>query len=201
MAKQERAIRTREQVLDAAAAEFAATGYAHTTMNTIADRVGVTKGALYGHFRSKQGLAEALAGHGQAVWRGVLGTAEAVPPGDPLYALGTVTVELSRRLHADPRAQAAFRLMADRLRAGDEGPNLVRDVRLRLTALVRAARAEGDIAAEYPVEAVVELLLAVVFAVQSATWAPSCAPPATWAQDVWPILRDALRRKDPAPTG
>ncbi|MEU9072190.1 TetR/AcrR family transcriptional regulator [Streptomyces sp. NPDC048109] len=199
MAKQQRAIRTREQVLDAAAAEFAASGYAHTTMNTIADRVGMTKGALYGHFPSKRGLAEALVGHGREVWRLVLGTTEAVTPAKPLCALGTVTVELSCRLHADPRAQAAFRLMADRLRAGDEGPNLVRDVRLRLTALVRAARAEGDIAARYPVEAVVELLLAVVFAAQSTLWAPPRVPHTALARDVWAILRDALRPERLAP--
>ena len=50
MAKQERARRTREKVLTAAAEVFAVQGYDSTTLNTVAERIAMTKGALYGHF-------------------------------------------------------------------------------------------------------------------------------------------------------
>ncbi len=43
-----------------ARAEFAARGYADASLERIAKRAGVTKGAVYYHFRSKEGLFEAV---------------------------------------------------------------------------------------------------------------------------------------------
>lgn len=43
----------RVQILGAAAAEFMAKGYAQTTVNTIAKRLGATKGLIYYHYESK----------------------------------------------------------------------------------------------------------------------------------------------------
>ena len=51
--------RRRKQVLDAAAALFAERGYFATTMQDIADRLGMRPGSLYHYFRSKEdALAE-----------------------------------------------------------------------------------------------------------------------------------------------
>ena len=47
---------TRQALLDAATALFAERGYARTSLDEIAGRARVTKGALYGHFASKQDL-------------------------------------------------------------------------------------------------------------------------------------------------
>ena len=60
MTQQERARRTRERVLTAAAEVFASQGYSRATLSSVADRIGMTKGALYGHFSSKRSLAGAL---------------------------------------------------------------------------------------------------------------------------------------------
>ncbi len=54
MARQERAVRTRHAVVQAAAQVFAERGYAAATIAEILDRAGVTKGALYFHFDSKR---------------------------------------------------------------------------------------------------------------------------------------------------
>lgn len=43
-------------MLDAAAAEFAESGYADSSMTAIATRAGFTKGAVYSNFESKQSL-------------------------------------------------------------------------------------------------------------------------------------------------
>ncbi|MFJ6517957.1 TetR family transcriptional regulator [Streptomyces filamentosus] len=87
MVKQERARRTRERVLDAAAHEFAAHGYAHTTINGVAARLGMTKGALYGHFASKDLLAAALLRYGEETWTRIHSPApvagSASPPAPP----------------------------------------------------------------------------------------------------------------------
>ncbi|MFE4871544.1 ScbR family autoregulator-binding transcription factor [Streptomyces sp. NPDC056682] len=60
MAKQERAIKTREKILLAAAEVFAEVGYDAATIAEILKRSGVTKGALYFHFSSKDELAQAV---------------------------------------------------------------------------------------------------------------------------------------------
>jgi len=44
------------QILDAARAVFTERGYAGTSMDAVAERVGVTKPVLYTHFGSKEGL-------------------------------------------------------------------------------------------------------------------------------------------------
>ncbi len=57
---QDRAERTRNTILDAAAAVFNERGFAGASLSEILARAGVTKGALYFHFTSKDELAQAL---------------------------------------------------------------------------------------------------------------------------------------------
>lgn len=60
MAKQDRAIRTRQTILQAAAKIFEEYGYEATTISQILAEAGVTKGALYFHFQSKEQLAQGV---------------------------------------------------------------------------------------------------------------------------------------------
>jgi len=56
----EEAEETRENVLYAALDVFAEKGYSRTTFVDIAKRIGMTKGAVYWHFKDKQSLLAAL---------------------------------------------------------------------------------------------------------------------------------------------
>lgn len=58
--KQRRSERTLEAILDAAEELMAKKGYAATTVNEIAHRAGVTIGAFYGRFGSKEALLQGL---------------------------------------------------------------------------------------------------------------------------------------------
>ncbi|MEU0118097.1 ScbR family autoregulator-binding transcription factor [Streptomyces bobili] len=58
--KQERAVRTYGQILQAAADLFAKTGFVNVTLVDIAEHAGVTKGAVYFHFMNKEALAVAV---------------------------------------------------------------------------------------------------------------------------------------------
>lgn len=60
MAQQDRAIQTRERIVTGAATAFYRVGYADASIATIAETAGVTKGALYFHFSSKEEIARAV---------------------------------------------------------------------------------------------------------------------------------------------
>lgn len=106
MAQQERAIRTRKIILEAAAQIFDERGYESTTIADILERADVTKGALYFHFPSKGDLA-----------RGVLAaavTTEGVRPHViKLQELVDIVLLLAYRLPREPTLSAALRMATD----------------------------------------------------------------------------------------
>jgi len=60
MATQQRSEETYSRILDAAAASFARNGYERTGVAEICHAAGISKGAFYYHFSSKQALFLAL---------------------------------------------------------------------------------------------------------------------------------------------
>jgi AcrR family transcriptional regulator len=113
MPRQERAERTRELVVRAAAACFDEKGFATTSLSDIVETAKVSKGALYFHFSSKEKLAEAVAAKSGADWRGILRVARA--PGKPaLQALIDTTHGLAHRIRHDVVFRAGLRLCDDR---------------------------------------------------------------------------------------
>lgn len=52
----EQAQQTREDILRGALNVFSEKGFSHTTLNDIAKRIGMTRGAIYWHFKDKQDL-------------------------------------------------------------------------------------------------------------------------------------------------
>ena len=51
---------TKERILEAALELFAQSGYLGTSMSDIANRLGITKGALYKHYTSKQEILDSI---------------------------------------------------------------------------------------------------------------------------------------------
>ncbi|WAX82258.1 ScbR family autoregulator-binding transcription factor [Streptomyces sp. KMM 9044] len=105
MTQQERAVRTRRTILEAAAAVFAEYGYAAATVADILKTAGVTKGALYFHFDSKEALA-----------KGVLEvqTDQPLPEQEiKLQEIVDLTMTVAHRLVHDPILRAGARLSAD----------------------------------------------------------------------------------------
>ncbi|MFT9397923.1 MAG: helix-turn-helix domain-containing protein [Bifidobacterium psychraerophilum] len=56
MSRNEQRRRTREALLEAAALEFESYGYAETTLQHVADRLGLSRGTVLFHFQSKDAL-------------------------------------------------------------------------------------------------------------------------------------------------
>ncbi|MFJ1915438.1 ScbR family autoregulator-binding transcription factor [Streptomyces sp. NPDC088147] len=106
MAKQDRAIRTRQTILGAAARVFEEHGYQAATITEILTTAGVTKGALYFHFQSKEDLAH-----------GVLSEQDQrlTVPDRPCKIQEVVDVIMlhAHRLQTDPMVRAGVRLSLD----------------------------------------------------------------------------------------
>jgi TetR/AcrR family transcriptional regulator, transcriptional repressor for nem operon len=75
---------TRTKLLDAALSLVRAKGYAATTVDDICRAAGVTKGAFFHHFKSKEDLAIAAAGHWGDVTSGLFAAAPYHALPDPL---------------------------------------------------------------------------------------------------------------------
>ncbi|MGW8727441.1 TetR family transcriptional regulator [Streptomyces sp. NPDC055808] len=193
MNQQERSRRTREQVLDAAAQEFARHGYADAAVQTVAAHTGMTKGALYGHFPSKEKLAAALVAAGSQHWTRLLRDAER-PGTPPVAALRTITVGLAHALREDTRLRAAFRLANDELLAGTGAGGLLREVRQAVVAGVRRGQAEGTVTSAHCAEVIAQLLVSVILGAQSAAASALTRedPFEPWLDRVWELVHSML---------
>ncbi|MEU5811838.1 ScbR family autoregulator-binding transcription factor [Streptomyces sp. NPDC047718] len=106
---QERSERTRRKLVHAGAEMFRRNGYANATLGEIAASAGVTKGALYFHFASKDDLAEAVQRHGCALLDESVRALRASGL-SPLRTLVGATHWLARSLHEEPAIPASFRI-------------------------------------------------------------------------------------------
>lgn len=196
MVKQERARRTYEAILDAAAEEFVSLGYARTTLGGVIAHTGLTKGALYGHFSSKEDLAHTLVQHGATVWAGLLTEIECAGLA-PLKALRILTVSLAGRLWADVRVRAAFRLASEL--PGDvlQGGPLLTEVWDFLVAHTRRAQANGEILLRCSPESVAQLLLSLVLGFQHLPVPQRDLPAKGRIEELWIIVATALRAAEP----
>ncbi|MDQ1740542.1 MAG: hypothetical protein QOE53_2194 [Pseudonocardiales bacterium] len=113
MAMQQRAVLTRGRVLIAAAEVFARTGFLAASMNDIVAAAGVTKGAVYFHFPSKEALAVAVVEEQFAQWPPVVaGIIEHSP--DALTGIVALTYEVGSRFRDDILTTAGVRLSFER---------------------------------------------------------------------------------------
>ncbi|WP_345059327.1 ScbR family autoregulator-binding transcription factor [Streptomyces rameus] len=158
MAQQERAVRTRRAVLEAAAAVFAERGYAAATIAEILGRAGVTKGALYFHFDSKADLA-------RGVLQEQLRTGYHLPRELKLQEWVDAGMTLARRLPREPLLLAGVRLSADL--QGRDAPDSAWPAWGRLTSCVLAeAKQRGEVLPHVVPEETAQVFLGAWIGVQ-----------------------------------
>ncbi|MFF4542037.1 ScbR family autoregulator-binding transcription factor [Streptomyces aureus] len=109
MVKQERAARTRESLVRAAAEVFARDGFTLASLTSISKRAGVSNGALHFHFESKQALARGVEDEAAAMVGAITASARAAGSG-PLQRLIDATHALMERLDQDVVVRAGFEL-------------------------------------------------------------------------------------------
>ncbi|MBM9618684.1 ScbR family autoregulator-binding transcription factor [Streptomyces zhihengii] len=112
MVKQERAERTLRRIITAAAEQFEQNGYRGTSLDDITRAAGVSKGAFYFHFASKDQVAMAVLGLAQGLFEDAV--ADSCEGGSPLQSLIDLSHELSELVRLEPPVRAAMRLHRER---------------------------------------------------------------------------------------
>ncbi|TXS46649.1 TetR/AcrR family transcriptional regulator [Streptomyces sp. uw30] len=160
MARQERAIRTRKVILEAAGAVFDEHGYTATTIAMVLERAEVTKGALYFHFPSKESLAQAVLD--QQV---PLGT---VPPQQcKLQELVDVTFVFGQRLLNNSLLKGSVRLAVDQCApSGVDHSGPFRQWADHLVVVLERAREQGELLPTVEPRQTVELLVGAFAGIQ-----------------------------------
>jgi len=111
---------TREQLLDAAERVFRERGVTRTSLAEVAAAAGVTRGAVYWHFRDKADLFDAMCERATLPLEQTLEQAAGAEQSDPLLAIRTLAIDALSRLATDPRTQAVFEVMFNKSELTDE---------------------------------------------------------------------------------
>lgn len=153
---------TRASILQTAAEVFAERGYAETTLSELIARSGLTKGAFYFHFTSKEQLALEVLEEKQRQWLEFVSQRALAKPVaiDQLRALGPALIKLHRE---DPGAYSAPRLARDLARM----PELAGIVRAQMrgwidlvASIISRAQQDGDLPPQLDATALATILVA-----------------------------------------
>lgn len=127
----EQAEETRQAILDAAELVFLAQGVARTSLADIAQRAGVTRGAVYWHFKDKDDLLLAMRERvDRPVWEW-LGSRRQTDGDDPLRMLHEACLEVLRRLDTDEHYRNVHAIFLTRYEmAGPQAAGLTRQMQL-----------------------------------------------------------------------
>lgn len=104
----EEAQETRSRILDAAETVFHERGVAHASLDRIARAAGVTRGAIYWHFKDKADLFEAMMDRVTLPLEDVLESAGDGKAADPLSLLKLCTTDVLLRTARDKHLQRVF---------------------------------------------------------------------------------------------
>src|SRR5574341_903386 len=149
----ERGSATREHILAVATDEFLAHGYAGTSLSDLIRAAGVTKGAFYHHFPSKEALAVEVVHARQAEWaaRVVQASANLDRAVDQLRVMAGVASDLKEQDRDQDHSTSLQRLCVELCEDPKLAPRIARYCDAWIDAassLVASAQLQGDIRAD-----------------------------------------------------
>ncbi|MBO4207820.1 ScbR family autoregulator-binding transcription factor [Micromonospora echinofusca] len=157
MPRQPRAEQTRAAIIRAAAEMFDRYGYGSTGLSDVVAHAGVTKGALYFHFRSKQDLAQAVVQEQHALWAAEATTVAGLET-PALEALIRMSYRLAWQLRVDPVVRGGIRLTLEHT-FDRPLPDPYLDWIAMTTQILRRAEAEADIRTTMDLERIARFLV------------------------------------------
>ena len=142
---QDRGEATRELLLLSAARLFDERGYAGTSISDISRRSGLTSGAVYFHYSSKENLARAVVEEHFAAWPPLIDrlARSAAPALDKIIHL---SFEVARAFRDDILVRAGSRLWTERKAIDAQLPVPFVGWIDTVSALLEQARGQGDVA-------------------------------------------------------
>ncbi len=169
-ARQQRAVQTRRQILETAATAFARHGHDGISLNQVIRESGLTKGAVYFHFPSREALALATFRHKQEQLVELI--AARVDDGLPaLERLAALLRERARLLEEDQSLLVVVRLGIElTLRYGpDSEYGTFSELPLAaLEAIVREGQLAGEVHEELDARATAETIFAGILGIDQA---------------------------------
>lgn len=157
---------TRDRILLGAAQVFDRYGYSTTTLNDVITQAGVTKGALYFHFTSKEDLASAVIEqqHALSVTPAHRLLDQSAPGG--LESAIRLSHDLARQLTSDVIVRAGIRLTLEQSTFGGSVSNPYREWVEVTERLLRRAIAEGALSDSIKPEALARFVVSAFTGVQ-----------------------------------
>ncbi|MEG3134738.1 multidrug efflux transporter transcriptional repressor AcrR [Rouxiella sp. T17] len=105
------ALQTRQEILDAAIGQFSARGVSATSLTDIAHAAGVTRGAIYWHFKNKVELFNAVWENCESQVQRLEIEYQTKYPNDPLRVLREILVYLLRATVTDPSRRSLMEII------------------------------------------------------------------------------------------
>jgi AcrR family transcriptional regulator len=161
---------TRSHLVRSAAELFDRNGFAGTTLADVSRAAGVTKGAFYFHFSSKDELGGAIQAEARAMLRTALyRVAAARRPA--LQSVIDLTHELATWLAEEPLVRASFRTARECGHRGAPFLDFYADWQAAVETLLRQAHGRGELAAGVELDNAVTLVLSVSAGLEMVWWA------------------------------
>lgn len=111
---------TRHQLLEAAQRVFAEKGVSRTSLQDIAQAAGVTRGAIYWHFKNKAELFNAIMDSAVLPMEQAMQQMGHDAGQDPLDELERAILQMMRRIESDARTRAIFEVATLKVEYVDE---------------------------------------------------------------------------------
>ena len=185
----------RTQILDAARCCFLRDGFHETSMQDLFNEVGLSSGAVYGYFNSKEEVILAVAEENLSEVISMIHPCVAASRGEGLgNAPADALAILERKHRQDQRGALAVAGWAEALRNPElarRAMALIVPLRADLAQLVREHQARGDLPPHPPPEALAAVLMSIVsgFLLQLAVFDPLAEGAFVEAvRALWPAL-------------
>ncbi len=112
--------KTRSDILEAAELLFLQQGVAHTSLEQIARQAGVTRGAVYWHFKNKADLFHAMLNQVRLPSEQIVQRIKLCDPENPIGGLRNLCTEVMATLVRDPRKRQIFTILLRRCEFTEE---------------------------------------------------------------------------------
>jgi TetR/AcrR family acrAB operon transcriptional repressor len=107
-------------LLDAAEQQFSKKGVTRTTLNDVAAAAGMTRGAIYWHFKDKNALFQGMCDRVFLPMQVLLGEIAASPDKEPLEALRTMMLHMLEQVATNPQQKTVFDILFHRCEKDDD---------------------------------------------------------------------------------